>query len=115
MEDHLNSKGLCSVCHEAMTTISADVGQGKSIFVCGRCLETAKQNFIWICMHCGSVFIRPKSLVLGRLTDPVLKRAYQQCEDMQIIQGIDLCVECDPGGVVEVATAAKCARRGGHC
>lgn len=115
MDDYLSSKGLCSVCREAMTTVSAEVGPGKSIFVCKQCLETAKQNFIWICMHCGSVFIRPKILVLKRLTDPELKRAYYQCADMQIIQGIDLCVECDPEGVVEVVSASKTAKNGGHC
>ncbi len=115
MEDFLNSKELCSICRDSMTTVHAEVGDGKSIYVCEKCLETAKQNFIWVCMHCGSVFIRPKALVLSRLKDLALKRAYMQCEDMQIIQGIDMCVECDPEGVVAVAATAKSARQGGHC
>jgi hypothetical protein len=112
MEDFLNSKGLCSVCREGMTTINAEVAPGQHVFVCEKCLETAKQNFIWICMHCGSAYIRPKSLVLKRLIDPELKRAYLQCADLQIIQGIDRCIECDPEGIVEFVAAAKSAKNG---
>ncbi len=115
MEDYLNSKGLCSVCREEMTTIHAEAAPGVEIFVCEKCLESAKQNFIWICMKCGNVFIRPKSLVLKRLSDPALKRAYMQCEDMQIIQGIEQCVECGPEEILEYVAAAKCAKHGGHC
>jgi hypothetical protein len=76
--------------------------------------ETAK-NFIWICMQCGSVYIRPKSLVLKRLTDPGLRRAYLQCEDLQIIQGISQCIECDAEGVAEFVAGAESAKYGGHC
>ncbi len=115
MEDHLHSKGICSICHEKMTTVSAEAGQGKALYVCEKCLESAKENFIFLCMHCGSVFIRPKSLVLARLKDPGLRKAYEACRDLQIIQGIDLCAECDPDRVVELALTAGCGRRGGHC
>jgi hypothetical protein len=115
MDDILNSKCLCTICREETTTIHAEADQGGQVFVCEKCLETAKQNFIWICMHCGSVYIRPKSLVLKRLTDPELKRAYAQCEGLQIIQGIDRCIECDPDGIVEAVAAAKSARIGGTC
>lgn len=115
MEDHLNTKGLCNICHEAMTTLHAEVAPGKALYVCEKCIEATRQNFVWVCMHCGSVYIRPKSLVLRRFQDPALRNAYAACEDLQIIQGIDLCIECDPEGVAEVAVAAKCARGGGHC
>ncbi len=115
MEDVLNAKGLCSMCREEMTTISAEAAEGKHIYVCEKCLEATKQNFVWICMHCGNVYIRPKSLVLKRLTDPELKRAYLACEDMQMIQGIDLCIECDPQGVVEFVAAGGSAKESGHC
>ena len=114
MEDYLNSKGLCQVCREELTTINAEMPAGH-IFVCEKCLETAKQNFIWVCMHCGGVYIRPKALVLKRLRDPELKRAYQQCADLQIIQGIDRCIECDPEEIVEYVAATKCAKVDGHC
>lgn len=115
MEDYLNRKELCHICRAELTTIHAELAPGQHVFVCEKCLETAKQNFIWVCMHCGNVYIRPKSLVLKRLTDPQLKQAYQQCEDQQIIQGIDRCIECDAEGIVEFVTAAKCAKNGGHC
>lgn len=115
MEDHLNGKGVCSVCKEELTTIHAEVAPGQCIFVCEKCLETAKQNFIWICMQCGSVYIRPKSLVLKRLVDPEIKRAYHRCENEQIIQGIDKCIECAPEEIVEFVASAANAKNGGHC
>lgn len=115
MDDYLNSKGLCQVCREEITTISAEAAPGQHFFVCEKCLESAKQNFIWICAHCGNVFIRPKSLVLKRLADPDLRRAYQQCEDLQIIQGIDRCIECAPEEIEEFVAAAKGEKNGGHC
>jgi hypothetical protein len=115
MQDFLNAKALCHVCREEMTTINAEISPGTYVFVCEKCLETAKQNFIWICMSCGNVYIRPKALVLNRLEDPELKQAYFQCEDMQIIQGIDRCIECDAHGVTEFVCTAKGAKDGGHC
>lgn len=115
MKDYLNSKGLCHVCRKELTTIHAEAAPGLDIFVCEMCLESAKQNFIWICVQCGNVYIRPKSLVLNRLSEPRLKHAYQQCEDLQIIQGIDRCIECDPEEIVEYVAAAKSEKCGGHC
>jgi hypothetical protein len=73
---------------------------GVKIYVCENCLDTAKYNFIWICMNCGKVYIRPKELVIKRIKDFELKRAYLLCANMQIIQGIDMCIECDPEGII---------------
>lgn len=115
MENDPNCKGLCSICREAMTTVHAELEQGKAVYVCRKCLETARENFIWICMHCGSVFIRPKVLVLNRLTDMRLRRAYAECAGEMIIQGIDLCVECDPQGIAEVVAAVRSRKSGGYC
>jgi hypothetical protein len=115
MDDYLNSKGLCHICREELTTINAELAPGQHIFVCKTCLESAKQNFIWICVHCGNVFIRPKSLVLRRLKDPELKRALTLCEDEQIIQGIDSCIECSPEEIGEFVATAKAEKNGGHC
>jgi hypothetical protein len=72
---------------------------GVKVYVCDNCLEAAKYNFIWICMSCGAVYIRNKKLVIERITDNELKRAYLLTRDMQIIQGIDMCIKCDPEGV----------------
>ncbi len=115
MKDFSNNTGLCNICREARTTIHAEVAPGQVLYVCDKCLEMAKQNFIWICMHCGSVHIRSKSLVLQRLKDPELRAAYARCEDMQLIQGIDMCIECEPAAVLEFVTSAKGAGCGGCC
>jgi len=53
--------------------------------------------------------MRPKKLVLGRLKDEELKRAYMICEGMQIIQGIDICVSCDPEGIFNYMESQKMA------
>jgi hypothetical protein len=115
MDDFLNYKGLCSVCKEKLTTINAEVAPGWQVHVCDTCLESAKQNFIWICMHCGNVYIRPKMLVLKRFTDPKLKYAFQQCADEQIIQGIDGCVECEPEAIMHYVGAVQSEKKDGHC
>lgn len=115
MKDYSGGTGVCSMCKEAVTTIHTELETGMQIFVCEKCLETTKQNFVWICMACGKVYVRPKSLVLKRLTDPELKEAYRACEDLQIIQGIDRCIECDPEEILAYVAAAKSEGKGGHC
>ncbi|MEJ2697774.1 MAG: hypothetical protein P8013_14140 [Candidatus Sulfobium sp.] len=35
------------------------------------------------------------------IKDPALRRAYASCEDRQIVQGIDVCIECDPQGILK--------------
>ena len=115
MEDRGGNRQLCSICREAITEIHAEIGGGQVLSVCEKCLESAKENFIWICMHCGNVYIRPKALVLKRLRDPELLRAYKACESLQIIQGIDVCVECGPETVLEYVAAAKAEKQAGSC
>jgi hypothetical protein len=99
----------CNVCKREYTTIHAEVMPGIKIYVCDTCLEAAKNNFIWICMNCGRSYIRPKKLVLERITDYELKRAFLECEDLQIIQGIDMCIECDPEGIFNYMEIQKIA------
>jgi hypothetical protein len=112
MLDVNNKVEQCSVCKNEYTSNHAEAMSGVTIYVCEKCLESAKHNFIWICMNCGKVYIRPKSLVLKRIDNFELKRAYLLCEDMQIIQGIDMCIECDPQGIMNymkvVKTEAEC-------
>ena len=115
MEDDGNIKRLCHLCREEMTDVHAEVAPGLDVYVCEKCQESAKQNFIWICVNCGNVYIRPKSLTIKRLAAPVLKEAYRQCENLQIIQGIDRCIECAPEEIVEYVAAAKSEKTGGHC
>jgi hypothetical protein len=115
MQDFLNHQGLCIVCKAELTSINAEVSPGCHVHVCKKCLESAKQNFIWICMHCGNVFIKPKMPVLTRHTDPKFKYTYYPCADEQIIQGIDACIECEPDSIMHNVTAAKSETHGGHC
>ena len=115
MKDEPGDRGLCTVCKETMTEINTEVEGGAKIFVCEKCLETTKENFIWICFGCGNTYIRPKSIVLKRLSNPGLKKAYEVCKDLQIIQGLDRCIECDPGGIMQLMAAEKNEQGGGHC
>jgi len=97
----VNSKPeKCNVCKHEYTSTHVEAMPGIKVYVCSTCLEAAKYNFIWICMSCGSVYIRNKKLVIERITDNELKRAYLLCQDMQIIQGIDMCISCDPEGIL---------------
>ena len=102
----------CCVCKEEYTSVNVEVTPGVFIYVCSYCIEKAKENFIWVCTSCGKHFIRPKGLVISRTNDPELKRAYMLCKDEQMIQGIDMCIECNPEGIVEFMEskriAAKC-------
>lgn len=91
----------CSICRQEYTSTHVEAMPGIKVFVCENCIEAAKYNFIWICMNCGRVFLRPKKLVMARLADAEMRNAYLVCEDMQVIQGIDMCIECDPEGLME--------------
>lgn len=62
-----------------------------------------------------SPYIRPKSLVLSQLKDPELRRSYEQCKDMQMIQGRDRCIECDAEGIKEFVAGEHAAKYSGHC
>ncbi|MEW6600922.1 MAG: hypothetical protein AB1499_08120 [Nitrospirota bacterium] len=106
----LNTKHeKCNICKHEYTSINTEVMPGIKIYVCDSCLEAAKYNFIFVCMSCGQVYLRPKKLVIERVKDIELKKAYMLCEDMQIIQGIDMCIACDPEGIVNYMEAQKTA------
>jgi hypothetical protein len=109
MKDINNKKGKCTLCKNEYTSINTEVQLGLIIYVCNKCLESAKDNFIWICMRCGKVYHRAKKLVIERSTNFEMKRAYMLCEDMQIIQGIDMCIECDPEGIFNYMENQKTA------
>lgn len=102
-----NRMGQCSICRNEYTSTYVEVKPGVKIYVCGNCLEAARDNFIWMCMNCGRVYVRPKDLVIKSTNDYELKRAYLLCRDMQIIQGIDMCIECDPEGIVNYMKTVK--------
>ena len=112
MLDLNNHMELCSICKEQYTSTYVEAMPGMNVYVCSSCLEAAKYNFIWICLNCEKVYIRPKSLVLKRIGNFEMKKAYMICTDTQIIQGIDICIQCDPQGILHymntVRSEAEC-------
>jgi hypothetical protein len=104
-----NRHERCSICRKEYTSMHAEASPGVLIYVCEKCLEAAKHNFIWICMNCGKVYLRPKKMVIDRLLNEELKRAYMICEDMQLIQGIDICITCSPEGIFNYMESQKMA------
>ncbi len=99
----------CDLCKDEYTSINTEAMPGVKIYVCNNCLEAAKENFFWVCMSCGNVYSRPKKMVIERMQNVELKRAYLLCEDKQIIQGIDTCIACDPEGILEYTMNEKVA------
>jgi hypothetical protein len=91
----------CDLCRETYTSTHCEVAPGHLIYVCGDCLEQSKAYFIFVCMNCGTVHKRHKKAVINSLRDQGLKKAYMLCEGMQIIQGVDICISCDPQGILE--------------
>jgi len=109
MLDIDNKQELCTICKHEYTSVHTEVQPGVVIYVCEECLEAAKHNFIWVCMSCGKVYLRPKKMVIERMKDRELKKAYMLCEDMQVIQGIDMCISCDPEGIMNYMDSQKTA------
>ncbi len=95
--------GMCSICKDRYTMQHVEVEGGAEIYVCSGCIERAEDNFIWICMDCGKTYIRPKKLVINRIKDLELKKAYMLCEDMLMIQGIEVCISCSPERILDYA------------
>lgn len=103
---------FCCICKHEEASIFSEPVSGIRIFICDDCLEAAKYNFIFICMNCGKAFLRSKKQFLQKIKDPKLLRAYRECEHMQIIQGIDMCIACDPEGIYNYLRNERIA---GHC
>ncbi len=99
----------CTICSHEYTSMYTEIMPGVKIYVCDECLEAARYNFIWVCMSCRKVYLRSKKLVIQRLTNTELKRAYILCEDMQIIQGLDRCIACDSEGIMNYMDVSKTA------
>ncbi len=74
---------------------------GVLVYVCPACMEKSRDNFVWLCLNCGKSYFRPKKLVLGRLQHSGLGNASLLGEGIQLIQGIEICIECDPQGILE--------------
>jgi hypothetical protein len=95
--------GQCSICKDTYTMQHVEAAPNTYIFVCSECIEIAEDNFIWLCLTCGKTYIRQKALVINKIKDLELKKAYMLCEDMLIIQGIDVCIACSPERILDYA------------
>ena len=93
--------GKCNICKDVYTETSVEIEPEVAIFICADCIEQAKDNFIWLCITCGKTYIKPKHLVINRVKDLELKKAYMLCQDMRLIQGIDMCIACHPERIIE--------------
>jgi len=90
-----------NICKDRYTLQHVKVAPASVIYVCSECIDKARDNFIWICMTCGKSYIRPKQLVISRIKDLELKKAYMLCRDTLIIQGIDMCLACSPERILD--------------
>ncbi len=91
---------LCNVCKREYTSFHFEARPGIKVYVCAHCLDSAKSNFIWICLNCGNSYLRAKEVVMGRISDYGIKEASFLYEN-QIIQGIDGCIHCNPELILE--------------
>jgi hypothetical protein len=74
---------------------------GMIIHVCPTCMKKTQDNFIWFCTSCGKTYSRPKESVISRLEDSGFENAASLRDGMQLIMGIDMCIDCNPLGIVE--------------
>jgi len=86
---------MCNVCKREYTSFHFEARPGLKVYVCADCLDSAKSNFIWICLNCGNSYRRAKEVVMGRIYDYGIKEASFLYEN-QIIQGIEACIHCNP-------------------
>lgn len=95
MENHFE---LCTVCNDVYTANQTEIKPELKIYICEDCIDAATYNSIWLCLHCGRAYFRPKNIVIDESTDEELKRAYMLFEETQVIQAIEMCEKCDPNG-----------------
>src|SRR5512140_950656 len=66
---------MCNVCKREYTSFHFEARPGLKVYVCTDCLDSAKSNFIWICLNCGNSYHRAKEVVMGRIYDYGIKEA----------------------------------------
>ncbi|MEW6109347.1 MAG: hypothetical protein AB1632_09320 [Nitrospirota bacterium] len=93
--------GRCNICKLEYTTSHIEAKPGIILYVCKDCLEIAGQNFIWICLNCGKVYIRPKELIKRRINGSGYRDSTIFSEDKKIIQGVEMCKACNPEGILD--------------
>ena len=92
----LDGSRICGLCGEGYTSIHVEVIGGIEIYTCEGCLEkAARSNFIWLCLQCRRVYLKPKKLVIEQAGDMELRAFYVRCMNERVIQGIDRCASCE--------------------
>jgi hypothetical protein len=81
MEHHFEP---CTICNDVYTPMHTEIRPGLTIYVCEDCVEAARYNFIWLCLHCGRAYLHPKKPSIN--------------EAAPMIQAIEMCRECDQNG-----------------
>ena len=74
----------CTICNDVYTPMYTEIRPGLNIYVCEDCIEAARYNFIWLCLHCGRAYLLPKKTEINEATP--------------VIQAIEMCKKCDPNG-----------------
>ena len=93
--------GQCDICRKEQTSTYVELKPGMLIRVCSECMEKTRDNFIWLCTGCGTAYFRPREMVIERLENSGAENSAMMCEDIQLIQTIDMCLECDPQGIMD--------------
>jgi hypothetical protein len=91
---------LCNICKKEFTSIHIEALPGFKLYVCKDCVEDSKHNFIWICLKCGKTYIRPKELINQRINGYRPKNLSIFTDEVQIIQGLEMCIKCNPEGIL---------------
>ena len=74
----------CTICNDVYTPMHTEIRPGVDIYICEDCVEAARYNFIWVCLHCGRAYLCLKNTAVN--------------EGTPVIQAIDMCQKCDPNG-----------------
>jgi hypothetical protein len=91
----------CTICKNEYTSTHFRATPWLKVYVCKNCLDSAKNNFIWVCLNCGSIYSRPKKTIIDRMVGFEVKSILQLSGDSQLIQGIFMCIQCNPEGILE--------------
>ena len=92
----LDGSRICGLCGEGYTSIHVEVIGGIEIYTCEGCLEkAARSNFVWLCLQCRRVYLKPKKMVIEQMGDMELRAYYLRYMNDHMIQGIDRCASCE--------------------
>ncbi|GBE04278.1 hypothetical protein BMS3Abin09_01211 [bacterium BMS3Abin09] len=81
IEHHLEP---CTICNDVYTPMHTEIRPGVHIYICEDCVEAARYNFIWLCLHCGRAYFHLKNITIN--------------DETPVIQAIDMCEKCDANG-----------------